>query len=65
MSFSISFTSTFLDKVVTQLCGFPCFSKKMKRWNWRFCDLATVMVEAVFGEKGKIVEPELMLLNHL
>ena len=56
VSLSISFTSTFLDKAFTQLCGFLCLSKKMKPWNRRFCDLANVLVAAVFGGKGEIVE---------
>lgn len=51
VSVSISFTSTFLDKTFTQLCGFLCLSKKMKPWNRQFCDLANVLVAAVFGEK--------------
>lgn len=51
VSVSISFTSTFLDKTFSQLCGFLCLSKKMKPWNRQFCDLANVLVAAVFGEK--------------
>lgn len=47
------------------LYGFLRFSKKMKHSYGRFCDLANVLVEAVFGEKGEIVEPSPMLLKHL
>ena len=58
MPLSITFISTFPDEDLTQLYGFLCFSKKMKHWNWRFCDLTNVLVEVVLGRVGrKIVEP--------